>query len=145
MLEIFRNKTKNLQKEISLFASPVSAGFPSPADDFMEKTLDLNTHLIKHPSATFFVRVQGNSMIKSLIRPGDILIVDRSLENADNKIVIALINGEFTVKRVKKIASKLWLVPENPDYRPLEITSEMNFEIWGIVTYVIHSAFYESG
>ena len=132
------------KQEIPLFANPVSAGFPSPPDDFREKKLDLNTHHIKHPAATFFVRVQGESMINGGIRPGDILIVDRSIEHTNNKIVIALINGEFTVKRVKKAGTKVLLIPENPRYHPIQITQDMNFEIWGVVTYVIHSTFHES-
>ena len=133
-----------MSKKIPLFIVPVSAGFPSPADDFLEKNLDLNTYLIRHPAATFFVRVQGNSMINGFIQSGDILIVDRSLEGTNNKIVIALINGEFTVKRVKKNGSKVWLMPENSRYRPMEITTDMEFEIWGVVTYVIHSTNHES-
>lgn len=143
MLKISTSKTKTAIPETGLFASPVSAGFPSPADDFLERNLDLNTYLVKHPSATFFVRVQGDSMVRSNIRSGDILIVDRAVENADNKIVVALINGEFTVKKVKKNGKKLWLMPSNPLYRPMEITAEMNFEIWGVVTYVIHPTLHE--
>lgn len=139
-IDIFMPK----RTKVALFSGPVSAGFPSPADDFLEKNLDLNTYLIKHPAATFLVRVQGESMINSHIRSGDILIVDRSIENANNKIVVALINGEFTVKRIKKMGNKLWLMPENPRYRPIVITSEMNFEIWGVVTHVIHSTSHES-
>lgn len=122
-----------------LFISPVSAGFPSPADDFLERNLDLNNYLIQHPTATFFVRVQGDSMIQRGIRSGDILIVDRTLEKTNNQIVIALINGEFTVKKIQKIGSKLYLMPANPKYKPILITQEMSFEIWGTVTYVIHS------
>ncbi len=135
--------SKKTQK-IPLYISRVSAGFPSPADDFLEKNLDLNTYLIKHPTATFFVRVQGDSMINGGIRSGDILIVDRSLEKTNNKIVIALINGEFTVKRIKKNGDKVWLMAENPRYRPIEINSNMEFEIWGVVTHVIHSTQHES-
>lgn len=134
-------KEKTLK--IPLFANPISAGFPSPADDFLEKKLDLNTHLIHHPAATFFVRVRGESMINGGILPGDLLIVDRSIQNTNNKIVIALINGEFTVKRIKKNDNTLWLEAENPRYRPIRITPEMSFEIWGTVTYVIHSTFHE--
>jgi len=122
-----------------LFLSPISAGFPSPAYDFMERDLDLNSYFIKHPAATFFVWVQGSSMINCGIRSGDILIVDRSLEATTNKIIIALVNGEFTVKRLRKQGSRLWLIPENSNYQPLEIKTEMNFEVWGVVTYVIHS------
>ena len=139
MVEPSRNNAEMSQKKGAvLFLSPVSAGFPSPADDFLEKNLDLNTHLIQHPSATFFVRVRGESMINGGIQSGDILIVDRSLETINNRIVIALVNGEFTVKRIRKTGGKLWLVPENTRYRPMEITPDMEFEIWGVVTYTIH-------
>ncbi len=142
-METQKNESKPETGNIRLFLSPVSAGFPSPADDFLERNLDLNSYLIKHPSATFFVRVQGDSMIGSGIRSGDILIVDRAIQDAANKIAIALINGEFTVKKIKKTGNKLWLIPSNPRYRPLEITTDMNFEIWGVVTYVIHPTIHE--
>lgn len=124
--------------ERPLFMVPVAAGFPSPAEDYMEGKLDLNKHLIKHPAATFFVRVAGDSMIDAGIHPGDILIVDRSLEPADKKVVIAVIEGELTVKRIRMTGGKVFLVPENENYEPIPIESEMNFEIWGVVTSVIH-------
>ena len=118
--------------------SCVEAGFPSPAEDYMEGNLDLNHHLIKHPAATFFVRVSGDSMIDAGIHPGDILIVDRSLEPCDKKIVIAVIDGEITVKRLRYRASLVFLEPENKHYRPIAITGEKSLEIWGVVTNVIH-------
>jgi len=121
-----------------LFMVPVAAGFPSPAEDYMEGRLDLNRHLIKHPAATFFVRVSGDSMIDAGIHPGDILIVDRSLEPADRKVVIAVVQGELTVKRIRRLKGKIVLMPENEKYKPLPIDAEMNFEIWGVVTAVIH-------
>jgi len=124
--------------ERPLFMVPVAAGFPSPAEDYMEGKLDLNKHLIKHPAATFFVRVTGDSMIEAGIHPGDILIVDRSLEPADKKVVIAVIEGDLTVKRIRMLDGKVVLVPENENYKPLQIEAEMNFEIWGVVTNVIH-------
>ncbi len=124
---------------IPFFASTIKAGFPSPADDFIERTLDLNELLIKHPAATFFVKVKGNSMIGSGINSGDTLIVDRAMEATDNKIVIAVLNGEFTVKRIKKINDKLYLVPENNQFKPIEIKPDHDFQIWGVVTYAIHS------
>ena len=122
-----------------LFVASVSAGFPSPADDYIEGKLDLNTHLIKHPAATFFVRVEGESMIDAGIHPGDILIVDRALEPFDNNVVIALINSELTVKRIRKVDNKLFLIADNSQYEPIQIQEEMDFEIWGVVTNVIHS------
>ncbi len=122
-----------------LFLVPVSAGFPSPADDYVENRLDLNKHLIKHPAATFFVKVKGDSMIEAGIHSGDILIVDRALEATDKKVVIAVIDGELTVKRIRISEGKILLLPENHDYNPTEITGEMSFEIWGVVTNVIHT------
>ena len=101
--------------------------------------MDLNKHLIRHPAATFFVRVAGDSMIDAGIHPGDILIVDRSLEPSDKKVVIAIIEGELTVKRIRMTSNKVSLVPENENYAPIPIEAEMNFEIWGVVTSVIHS------
>jgi len=120
------------------FMSAVEAGFPSPAEDYIEGSLDLNKHLIKHPAATFFVRVSGDSMINAGIYPGDILIVDRSLEATDKKIVIAVIDGELTVKRLRHRDNLLFLEPENDAYIPIKITKEMSFEVWGVVTNVVH-------
>lgn len=121
-----------------LFLARIAAGFPSPADDYIEKHLDLNEHLVKHPSATFFLKVEGDSMINAGIHNGDILIVDRSLEASDKKIIVAVVNGELTVKRVRKEKGKLFLVPENDDFTPLCVTEEMDFQVWGVVTSVIH-------
>jgi len=118
--------------------SSVSAGFPSPADDYIEGRLDLNQHLIRHPAATFFVRVDGDSMIDAGIHPGDILIVDRALEPKDRNVVIANINGELTVKRIRIKYKKILLMPENENYPPLPIPADMDFQVWGVVTYVIH-------
>ena len=122
-----------------LFLIPVSAGFPSPADNYIENRLDLNKHLIRHPAATFFVKVKGDSMIEAGIHSGDILIVDRALEATDKKVVIAVIDGELTVKRIRITEGRIFLLPENRDYSPTEITDEVNFEIWGVVTNVIHT------
>ncbi|HLL70759.1 MAG TPA: translesion error-prone DNA polymerase V autoproteolytic subunit [Pyrinomonadaceae bacterium] len=122
-----------------LFLASVSAGFPSPAEDYIEGRLDLNRHLIKHPAATFFVRVAGDSMIGAGIHPGDILVVDRALEPQDSNVVIAVVDGELTVKRISQRHGKLFLVPDNQAYEPLEILEEMEFEVWGVVTSVIHS------
>jgi DNA polymerase V len=122
-----------------LFMAPVSAGFPSPADDYIEDKLDLNKYLVKHPAATFFVKVNGDSMIGAGIHHGDILIVDRSLEPVDKKVVIAVVDGELTVKRIRTGNGRVALVPENDAYQVLNIEDGMNFEIWGVVTSVIHS------
>jgi len=125
----------------SLFEQQVTAGFPSPADDFLkaETQLDLNEHLVKHPAATFFVRVRGDSMTGCGIYPDDILIVDRSLEATHRKVVIAVVNGELTVKRLHKSGGKVMLLPENDRYQPIVIEDEMQLEIWGVVTSVIHT------
>ncbi|MBU0483944.1 MAG: translesion error-prone DNA polymerase V autoproteolytic subunit [Proteobacteria bacterium] len=117
-----------------LFSSGVSAGFPSPAEDYIEQRLDLNELLIKNPAATFFVRVNGDSMIGAGINHNDILIVDRSLEPVSGKIVIAIINGEFTVKKLIKHGHSCKLVAENPAYPTVELTEESSCEIWGVVT-----------
>lgn len=122
-----------------LFLVPVSAGFPSPADDYLEGKLDLNQYLIQHEAATFFVRVRGDSMIGSGIHSGDLLIVDRALQPTDRHVVIAVVNGELTVKRICRRGEKLMLVPDNGNYEPLEITEGTDFEVWGVVTHVIHA------
>ncbi len=119
------------------FLCGISAGFPSPADDYIDRMLDLNELLITNPSATFFVRVAGESMIDAGIHDGDILIVDRSLEPQNGKIVIAVVDGELTVKRLVKNNGAYKLVAENPDYPSLEITDETQCEIWGTATSVI--------
>ena len=115
----------------------VSAGFPSPAADFMETNIDLNKELSKNPLATFYIKVKGNSMIDAGINDKDVLVVDRSLEPQNNKIAICFIDGEFTVKRIQLQKDCLYLMPENPNYVPIKITEENNLIIWGIVTYVI--------
>jgi DNA polymerase V len=121
-----------------LFMVSVSAGLPTPAEDYIEGRLDLNRHLIKHPAATFFVRVAGDSMIDAGIHPGDILVVDRSVEPQDGRVVIAIVDGELTVKRIARRGDALLLLPDNPAYQPLEIKPETEFEVWGVVTSVIH-------
>lgn len=123
---------------LPFYQHAVSAGFPSPADDEMEE-LDLNELLIAHPAATFFLRVSGVSMIKAGIHDKDILIVDRSLEPAHGKIVIATLNGELTVKRLYKKEDRVQLIAENDAYPPIDISPEVDFRIWGVVTNVIHS------
>jgi DNA polymerase V len=126
--------------EIPLFTARISAGFPSPADDLVDRRLDLNELLVAHPAATFFVRVEGTSMIDAGIHPGDILVVDRALEPRHGSIVIAVVNGEFTVKRYRRARGKGCLAAENPGFRPIELTGDMDVEVWGVVSYVIHKA-----
>lgn len=131
--------TRTCRYSVPLFSCMVSAGFPSPADDYIEKNLDLNEHLIKHPAATFFVRVEGSSMLNAGVHHGDILIVDRSLEPCNNRIVIAVVDGEMTVKRLRRHRDKLCLVPESDRFEAIDVTEEMGFQVWGVVTHVIHS------
>ena len=131
-------ETGSTTYEIPLYSNAVSAGFPSPTDDNIEQKLDLNTHLIKHPAATFFVKAVGESMIHAGIQSGDMLVVDRSLEATHGKIVIAAINGELTVKRLSRQQGRVQLLAENPAYKAIDISSEQELVIWGVVTHVIH-------
>ena len=122
-----------------MFLGRLPAGFPSTADDYIEGKLDLNRHLIKHPAATFFVRVTGDSMTGAGIHSGDLLIVDRSLEAVDGNVIVAALDGDLTVKRLRQRDGVLSLLPENRNYQPIEITEQQTFEIWGVVTNVIHA------
>ena len=123
---------------LPLVATRVKAGFPSPADDYIEERLDLNEKLVEHPGATFFVRVSGESMLNAGIRDGDTLVVDRSLEARNDDIVIAVIDNEFTVKRLVYRATRPWLIPCNPEFSEIELSEDMDTIIWGVVTSVIH-------
>src|ERR1039457_1869425 len=120
VIEIFKADISTKQP-LPLYLSRIKAGFPSPAEDYLDKRLDLNEHLIKHPASTFFVKVKGDSMIGAGINSGDILIVDRSLEPKDKRIVVAVVNGDFTVKRISKKGDKVSLLAENDKYSPIEI------------------------
>ena len=115
----------------------ISAGFPSPADDFKENRISLDRELIKNLEATFYARVDGDSMIGAGLEDGDLLVIDRSLEPENGKIAICLIDGNFTVKRIKKEKGKFYLIPENKKYKTIEIKEENELIIWGIVEYVI--------
>ena len=123
---------------IALAGEAVPAGFPSPAEEYLEKTLDLNDYLVPRPEATFFVRVSGDSMTGAGIHHDDLLIVDRSRTPLPGNVVIACVDGEFTVKRLRKTGTGLELAPENPDYPHIPITHETDFEVWGVVQHVIH-------
>ena len=124
--------------KLNLYTHPVSAGFPSPADDFLEKRLDLNDYLVRNRASTFLVKVEGHSMKDAGIFDGDVLVVDRSLEPAAGNVVLGVLHGEFTVKRIHLVENKLFLIPENPEFSPIEITREMDFTIWGVVTFCLH-------
>ena len=138
-LEIYKLKAGGNIK-LPLFTVPVSAGFPSPAEEYVEQLLSLDEHLIQHPQATYLIKVKGDSMKEAGINTGDVLIIDKSLIPQNNDIVIAIINGEFTVKQIKKDKDILYLQPANKDFKPIKISDEMDFKIWGVVTYIIHKA-----
>jgi DNA polymerase V len=123
---------------LPLFTGKVAAGFPSPADDYIEKTLDLNELLVKKPAATFFVRAEGESMLGAGIHPNDILVVDRSLEPVAGKIVICALNGALTVKRLQRRAGQWVLAAENPLYTDIALNEGLELVVWGVVTAVIH-------
>lgn len=122
-----------------LFSVKVAAGMPLPADNHTDQWLDLNHYLIHNPTQTFFVRVQGESMVDAGIFDGDLLIIDRAIQPRDGSVVLAKLNGEFTVKRLRKNGKQLILMPENQAYPPIEITDAIDFEIWGVATNAIHS------
>ncbi|GAA0735870.1 MULTISPECIES: LexA family protein [Flavobacteriaceae] len=123
--------------EVVLAQTGISAGFPSPADDFKEFKISLDKTLVKNKEATFYARVSGQSMIGAGLDDGDLLVVDKSLEPQHNKIAVCFIDGEFTVKRLRVTKEGVYLQPENPAYEPLLVTNDNDFQIWGIVTHVI--------
>lgn len=130
---------KRIEQQIPLFSSPVSCGFPSPADDHIHKSLDFNEYLIRKQSATFVVRAAGNSMIDAGIMKDDLLVIDRSLTPQNGSIVLAILDGEFTVKRYRRRGSVVFLEAANVDYSPIEIGEGRDCEICGVVTFAIHS------
>ena len=129
---------KNTDSEGAIFFDTgISAGFPSPADDFKESRISLDEELIRNKEATFFARVSGQSMIGAGLDDNDLLVIDRSIPPTNNKIAVCFLDGEFTVKRLRVDGDEVWLQPENPNYPIIKITEENNFVIWGIVTNVI--------
>jgi len=124
---------------LPLFTSLVPAGFPSPADDFLENRIDLNEYLVRNQAATFLVRVKGDSMQQAGITDGDLLVVDRSVTPRHNHIIVGALDGEFTVKRLIKQGNRCWLRAENPKYPDLPIRPEQEFRVWGVVTFAIHN------
>jgi DNA polymerase V len=137
--DLRKNGGMENERVVPLYQSAVSAGFPSAGDDVIEGGIDLNRMLIKHPAATFFLRVSGHSMLRAGIHDGDVLVVDRSLKAMSGKVVIAAVNGELTVKRLLIEKGRVRLMAENDGYAPIEITAESELKIWGVVTTVIHS------
>jgi len=136
MIDIFSANTET-SLELPFINSAISAGFPSPALDFIDVSIDLNKHLIKNPAATFYGRVKGVSLINAGINDGDLLIIDRSVEPSNGKIAVCYIDGEFTAKRIKILKQEVWLMPENESYQSIKVSKENDFLIWGIVTHVI--------
>lgn len=123
--------------ETPYFEGGISAGFPSPADDFKEDRISLDRELINDPDATFFARVNGDSMQGAGMDDGDLLVIDRSIEAYDGSIAVCFVEGEFTVKRIKKEKDKIFLMPENPKYEPIEISGDKILNIWGVVTNIV--------
>ncbi|AEG00399.1 LexA family protein [Methylomonas methanica] len=138
-IAVFKPAQRPVKYRLPLFAGKVSAGFPSPAADYVDKTLDLNDLLVQKPAATFFVRAQGESMLGAGIHPNDILVVDRSLKPMSGKIVICALNGELTVKRLVFDNQQWKLRAENPVYPDFMLTDELELVVWGVVTNVIHA------
>jgi DNA polymerase V len=131
--------TADTTTELGLpFAENIRAGFPSPAEEYIEQAFDLNKELIKNPSSTFYGRVRGSSMIDAGINEGDILVIDKSIYPNDGKRAICYIDGEFTLKTLKVTKDGIYLLPANSEFEPIKITPENEFMVWGIVTYVIH-------
>jgi DNA polymerase V len=135
-LKIFAVSTLT-ELELPLIEGGISAGFPSPAADFLDDAIDLNKYLIKNPSSTFIAFTDGVSMKDAGILDKDLLIIDKSIEPADGKIAVCIIDGEFVLKRLKVDKEGIWLMPANKDYKPRKITEYNDFEIWGIVTHSI--------
>lgn len=115
----------------------IQAGFPSPAQDYISESIDLNREIVRHPAATFYGRVQGESMINDGIDPDDIIVIDRSLQPQDGDLAVCCLDGEFTLKRIRLDPDKVWLVPANEEFDPILVTPDRRFEIWGVVTYTI--------
>ncbi len=124
--------------DLPIFPWRIPAGFPSPAEEWIEKRLDLNDLVLLHPTTTFYAQVEGNSMWGAGIYDGDIVVVDRALEATDTSIVVARLDGEFTIKRLHLLPDKTLLRAEHPDYPLLDVSSISDFQVWGVVTCVIH-------
>ena len=125
--------------KIPLLSDSISAGFPSPADDYTEENIDLNEHLISNPFSTFFLRVKGDSMINSGIKDKDLIIVDKSLTAKPGNIIIAMVDGEFTIKRLSTKNNESYLKAENNNYPDFSFKNHIDIQIWGVVIYSIHN------
>jgi DNA polymerase V len=131
--------TNPINLQVNLFGDSVPAGFPSPADDYLESTLDLNEHLVARPNSTFMVRVQGDSMIDVGIFPNSLLVIDRSITPKSKDIVLAIVDGQFTIKRFLRKTDGIYLAPENNKYKVHKIREDQEFEVWGVVAHAIQS------
>ncbi len=137
-LEILLADTTS-QQPLPFAESGIQAGFPSPADDYPTESIDLNHELVHHPAATFYGKVNGESMADEGIHDGDILVVDRSLEPVNDDLAVCSVDGEFTVKRIRFERDRVWLIPSNEQFDPILVTPENRFVVWGVVTHTIHS------
>jgi len=137
MIELYNQEKNEKDSYIPLSQTGVSAGFPSPADNFTDSSIDLNKEFIQNPNSTFYARVSGDSMINAGLDDGDLLIIDKSLEARDNKIAVCFIDGDFTVKRIRIENDAIYLIAENEKYDTIKVTEDNNFLIWGIVTTII--------
>lgn len=138
--EIIPATFEAVELRLPLSVSRVCAGFPSPAEEHVEQRIDLNKELVRHPLSTFFVRVTGDSMSEAGIDEGDLLVVDKAAPVGDGHIIVAVVNGEFCVKRLRRAQGRVCLQAANPRYAALEITEGMEFEVWGRVLYIIRKA-----
>ena len=134
---VFFRPNQEYHKKMHWAQEGVSAGFPSPADDFKELRISIDQEVVRNEEATFYARVSGESMQGAGLDDGDLLVIDRSLEPVDNKIAVCFIDGEFTVKRLKVTKDEVLLIPENPKYQSIKVTEENELIIWGVVTYVV--------
>ena len=135
-IEIFRPDTST-HCALPYADGGIQAGFPSPAQDYINEYIDLNREIVRHPASTFYGRVSGDSMIEEGIEPGDILVIDRSLEPSDGDLTVCCLDGEFTLKRIKLTPGAVWLIPSNESFDPILVTPDERFEVWGVVTYTI--------
>ena len=126
------------QLDLPLAGTAIAAGFPSPAEEYLDLALDLNKELIRHPAATFYARVKGDSMVDAGIQDGDLLVIDKALEPKEGSIAVCYLDGEFTVKRLAVREECVYLMPANAEFKPIKITEENDFLVWGLVAYVIH-------
>lgn len=134
---VFFRPNREYHKKMHWVQEGISAGFPSPADDFKELRISIDQEVVSNEEATFYARVSGESMQGAGLDDGDLLVIDRSLEPIDNKIAVCFIDGEFTVKRLKVEADCIYLMPENSKYKPIRVTEENQLIIWGVVTFVV--------